>query len=258
MDREREIARCAAVYAWLVRLHPAPFRDRFGPQMEQLFRDRLRDVAREGRSVLRQGASMCAETTLHLLAQHLTLAMRRHRTLLRLALATSVLLLVPATAMLVSDAVDWTLLDFILAATAIFGTGLAHVVVTRQRGGALYRCAAGLALMSTLLLVWLNGAVGLIGSERNDFNALYGLVLAVGVVGAALARLRPGGMARTMAAMASAHGAIGALALASGRHGASSSEAFEILGVTGMFMVLFLVAAFLFRQAGRGRPASAP
>jgi len=253
MKPEREIDRYARVYAWLIRLHPAPFRTRFGAEMQQLFRDRLRDRAAEGRPVLPHALWICAETAGELGRQRARNLMQRHGSLLRIAVATLLLLLVPAVAMQVTAEVDWTLFDFGLAGAAIFGLGATYDRVTRHRGGAIYRAAILLALLSGLLLFWINGAVGLIGSEKDDFNALHGLVLLVGLAGAAVARLRPGGMARTMVAMAAAHAGVGGAALAVGKHGGSGREALEILGVTGMFVALFLAAAWLFRQAGRGR-----
>ena len=56
------------------------------------------------------------------------------------------------------------------------------------------------------MLVWINLAVGIIGSEDNPANLMYGGVLAVGVAGAVAARFRPGGMARALAATALAQG----------------------------------------------------
>src|SRR5688572_8042949 len=59
-----------------------------------------------------------------------------------------------------------------------------------------YRFAVGVALAAALFLVWMNLAVGLIGTEDNPANLLYGGVLAVGIIGAIIARFRPHGMAR--------------------------------------------------------------
>jgi hypothetical protein len=46
--------------------------------------------------------------------------------------------------------------------------------------------AAGVALATDFLLVWINGVVGIIGSEQEDANLLHGAVLAVGLLGAAV------------------------------------------------------------------------
>ena len=42
----------------------------------------------------------------------------------------------------------------------------------RKTGDAAYRTAVGVALAAAFLLIWVNGAVGIIGSENNDIAAL--------------------------------------------------------------------------------------
>lgn len=258
MKHERNIARFAAVYARLIRLHPGPFRAQFGAQMEQLFLDCLRERAREGRSVVLHALWMCAETAVEAVRQRAAFVMQHDMYILRIGLVTLALLLIPALAMQVTDEVDWSLFDFVFAGTAIFSTGLVYVLVARRGPGTIYRWALALALVSALLLVWVNGAVGLIGSETDDFNALYGVELVVGLAGAALAWLEPRGMAWAMVMMASTHGLVGAAALLAGKHGGSLAEAIEVAGVTGLFMVPFLGSAWLFRRADRGQRSASP
>ena len=253
MERERKIACYLTLYAKLIRLHPAPHWKRFGEEMQQLFCDRLRDCAHEGRSVVLHAAWMFGETSVQLVRQKASLLMRRNRNVIYIALATLALLLVPAVAMQLNDEVDWSVSDFAIVGMAVFGAGLTYELVTRHRRGLMYRCALVIALFSALLLFWINGAVGLIGSESDNFNALYWGVFAIGLVGAGLARFQPSGMAGTMVAMVLAQGCIGAAALLAGMHDGSLVKALEILGVTGLFVALFLAAAWLFRCADRGR-----
>ena len=61
----------------------------------------------------------------------------------------------------------------------------------RASGNAAYRAAAGFALAAAFLLVWVNGAVGIIGTENNDANLLYVGVFGVGFFGALIARFDP-------------------------------------------------------------------
>jgi hypothetical protein len=81
-----------------------------------------------------------------------------------------------------------------------------------------YRSAVAIAVGAALLMIWANGAVGIIGSEDNPVNRLFSGVILVGVSGALLARFRPGGMARAMYAMAAALLAV-AIYLAVAGHG---------------------------------------
>jgi hypothetical protein len=135
----------------------------------------------------------------------------------------------------------------------IIGVGVAVELASRKTGEAAYRAAVGLALGSALLLAWVNGAVGIIGSEDNDANLMYGGVLFVGAIGAIIARFKPGGMARALFAMALVQTLVAVIALV-GRLGSPYSGPLEIVSVNGFFVALFLGSAVLFWKAARGRP----
>ena len=62
----------------------------------------------------------------------------------------------------------------------------------------------------------INLAVGVIGSEENPANLMFGGVLAVGIVGAVVARFRPRGMARALVSTAVAQTTVGVIAPARG------------------------------------------
>jgi hypothetical protein len=85
-----------------------------------------------------------------------------------------------------------------------------------------YRFAVGVALAAALLLAWMNLAVGVIGTEDDLGNLMYVGVLAVGIVGALIARFRPHGMARALFATALAQALVAVIALILGwaPHGA--------------------------------------
>jgi len=172
------------------------------------------------------------------------------------ALATGLLLLIPLIAMQFSDEVVWTLSDFIFAGTLIFATGFTYILVTRvlaprMGDNIVYRVAVGFALFTGLFLIWVNGAVGIIGSEDNPVNALYFGVIAVGIIGAFIARFRPQGMVFTMFAMAIAQALIAAIAIIGGLYQSPPSTVFHIIGVNGFFIMLFVIAALLFRHTAQ-------
>jgi hypothetical protein len=106
-----------------------------------------------------------------------------------------------------------------------------------------YRAATGVALAAAFLLVWINGAVGIIGNENNPANLMYFGVLAVGIIGTVVARRRPNGMVRTMVAMAITQTLISIIVLVAG------------LGytfvITGFFVLLWLTSAWLFKKSGQ-------
>ena len=120
-----------------------------------------------------------------------------------------------------------------------------------------YRFAAGVALAAALLLVWLSLGVGIIGADGDPANMMYFGVIAVGIIGAIIARLRPHGMARALFATALAQALVAVIALIFGL-GLPWSPPVEILILNGFFVALFVGSALLFRHAGRGQtPAGA-
>ena len=151
---------------------------------------------------------------------------------------------------------DWDALDF-----AIFGALLAVVatvltVTIRKTGNAAYRLAVGVAVGAAFLLVWINGAVGIIGHENNDANMLYFGVLAVGGVGAVIARFRPNGMARALVATSLAQVLVAVIALGTGTGITDPGWPWDIVLLTLFFAALWLTSAWLFRSASRhARPA---
>ncbi|OON67129.1 hypothetical protein [Hymenobacter sp. CRA2] len=181
----------------------------------------------------------------------------RVKNLVRLALATALILLVPAVAMQFSQEVNWTAFDFIFAGAMIFGTGLAYELVVNGKGSLAYRLGVGAALAAAFLLVMVNGAVGIIGSEHNPVNLLFATVLLIVIVGAAMARLRPLGMARTMVVAALAQLLVPAVGLLIW-HMDFTADVRKGLVANLLFVGLWAGAAVLFRRANGSSPGSSP
>ncbi len=76
-------------------------------------------------------------------------------------------------------------------------------------------------------------------------------MLAVGIIGAIIARFQPHGMARALFATALAQALVAVIALIAGMQHASYSSVSEILGLNGFFVALFVGSAWLFRYAAR-------
>ena len=159
-------------------------------------------------------------------------------------LAAAVLLMVPLVAMQFTGEMNWTLFDFVVMGALIVGTGVTFELALMRADTIGYRAAVGVALASAFLLVWMNLAVGIIGSSAHGANVLYFGVLAVGGVGSFVARFRPRGMARSMVATALAHTGVGVAALIAGW----GSPA-HVVVLTGTFSLLFLASAWLFQNA---------
>jgi hypothetical protein len=168
-----------------------------------------------------------------------------------LAIATGALLLIPLIAMQFSDEVSWTFSDFIFAGILLFGTGFTYKLLTKKTGGTIYRVAVGFALFAGLFLIWVNLAVGIIGSENNEINALYFGVIFVGIIGAFISRFKSKGLSFTLFGMVVTQTLITGIALMTGMEEVPGSSVYEILAVNGFFISLFLVAAMLFRNAAQ-------
>jgi len=159
-----------------------------------------------------------------------------------------VLLLLPFFAMQFTDEVDWDLADFAFAGALMLAVGVTYELAARMTGNRAYRAAVGVALAASFILVWMNLAVGIIGSEGNPANLMYYGVLAVGVVGAIIARLQPHAMARSLVATALAQMLVAGIALIVG---------LDYPGpITLFFAALWLTSAWLFRKAAQEQTAA--
>jgi hypothetical protein len=111
-----------------------------------------------------------------------------------------------------------------------------------------FRLAIGLAIVATLMLIWLSLGVGIIGQDGDPANLMYFAVVVVGIVGAIVTRLRPVGMKFVLQIMAMMQGIIALIALVAGL-GLPWSPPLEILGLTLFFIAMFAVSAWLFHRA---------
>ncbi len=172
------------------------------------------------------------------------------KNILRPALAATLILLIPAVAMQFTAEVDWSLGDFLVMGALIFSVGLAFEFVMRKGGNTFYRVAFGIAALMTFGLIWVNLAVGFVGSGPNLPNVLLGLVPFVGVIGAIITRLRPQGMARTMYAMAIAVMLAPLIGVVVNRPKLDEGVA-AVLGMTAFISLVFVVSGLLFRNAAQ-------
>jgi hypothetical protein len=86
------------------------------------------------------------------------------QTVIRIVLATALILLVPLVAMQFTDEVTWTRFDFAVAGALLIGTGLIYVMLARKVNTPRHRAVVGVSLAVALLLVWIELAVGIVGS----------------------------------------------------------------------------------------------
>ena len=173
------------------------------------------------------------------------------KSILGVALATVLILMVPFVAMQVSNEVDWSLTDFSIMGVLIFSTGLSFVLVIRYATNIVYRIAMIVAFGSTFFMIWANLAVGLIGSGPHLGNLMYMGVVAVVIICSLRSRFTANGMERAMYATAIALVLVAVIALLSNMSSYPGSSVNEIIAVNGFFATLFAVSGSLFRFASQ-------
>ena len=177
-------------------------------------------------------------------------AMINKKTLLPIVLVPTCILLIPAAAMVFKvEGWAWSPGDFIIFWLVLASAVAAYKFIVSKAPNSAYRFAAGLGVITGVVLVWINGAVGLIGSEDNPANVLYAGVLAVGLIGAAIARLQPLGMARALFATAIAQFLVPVVAVIVWRPDFSPGV-MQVFTLNFFFVLMFAGSGLLFRHAG--------
>jgi hypothetical protein len=163
----------------------------------------------------------------------------------------ALLLLLPLIAMQFTDEVNWDETDFLVFGAMLVAACGTCELAARVTGNLAYRAAVGVAVVAAFLLIWINLAVGIIGSEDNPANLMYAGVLAVCVLGALVARFRPIGMARALAVTALAQTLVAVIALIFGLGSTGANWPRVIVILNGFFAALWLISAWLFRKAAQ-------
>ncbi len=143
----------------------------------------------------------------------------------------------------------WTVSDFLFAGSVFAIVGGTFELAMRKSGNKWYRGGVAAALATAFLLVWINGAVGIIGDEDNPANFMFMVVILMAIAGAIAARFEAEGMARAMFVAACAETLIAVVVVAN-RLGATEPPGFPgvpilVLGFAGMWGL----SGLLFRQA---------
>jgi len=161
----------------------------------------------------------------------------------------------PAVAMRFTDEVQWTFSDFVFAGVILIGAGVITELAVLASADWSYRIGTGLAVLASVLLLWINAAVGIIGSEDNPANLLYLAVIAAAFVGAVAARFRAGGLSLAMVSAAALQVTIGALAVLRGWGAGSENWPQPVVVLSIFFGLVWLASGALFRRAIRAAHA---
>lgn len=127
--------------------------------------------------------------------------------------------------------------------------------MSRHPGSLAYRMGAVAALFAAALQVWINLAVGIVGSEDNPVNLGFYIVVLTAGACAFTARLRADGMARAMLAVAGVQALLAAvIATAPSTVRDDPKGPLGVLALSAGFAALWLLSAALFHKAARSSP----
>ncbi len=147
---------------------------------------------------------------------------------------------------------EWTMSDYVVAAGLLAVPLVIYELAQRKSPLWSYRAGAALGLCASAMLVWINGAVGIIGSEDNPANLMYAGVLVIALSGAFVARFEAEGLVRTMRAAALGHVVITLIAIAGGM-GLPSTGPLKLIAINAFFIAFWWTASMLFSMAaGQG------
>lgn len=145
----------------------------------------------------------------------------------------------------------WTLSDFVFAGVFLGGAGLIVELICWASSSLSYRLGGLIALLATVGLVWVNGAVGFLGDEDNPANLMFLEVIAIAVVGSVIVRFRAAGLAKVMATAALAQLVVGIVGYAAGWASPGLAGLTEVAMGTVLFGSMWLVSAGLFHWAAK-------
>ena len=162
-----------------------------------------------------------------------------------------VLLSIPLIAMQFTSEVNWDVSDFLIMGATLFGIALVYELIAWRSDKVLFRAGVGIALLGAFLLFWVNGSVGIIGSEGHPANLMFGAVFLVGLVGALLSNFRSRGLSRTLFSAAGVQMLVPVVALIIWPPSVMpwTPSIFGVFVLTAVFAALFLLSGLFFRKS---------
>ncbi len=88
----------------------------------------------------------------------------QNKRLIGIVLTVALLLLIPLVAMQFTDEVNWSLSDFVVMGFLLLVTALMCELVMRKVNKIKYRIAICGALLAVLVIIWIELAVGILGT----------------------------------------------------------------------------------------------
>ncbi|MDB5472632.1 MAG: hypothetical protein JWR84_4192 [Caulobacter sp.] len=145
----------------------------------------------------------------------------------------------------------WTLSDFVFAGVFLGGAGLIVELICWASSSLSYRLGGLIALLASVGLVWVNGAVGFLGDEDNPANLMFLAVILIAVVGSVVVRFKAAGLSKVILATAAAQLLAGIVGYSASWATPGPAGLQEVVVGTTLFGSMWLVSAWLFNRAAK-------
>ena len=165
------------------------------------------------------------------------------KTMLRVALVSLGLLMVPLVASRLVEGWNWPAGAFVRVYLLFFATGMAYALIARKMGAWSYKAGVGVALVAGFALGW--STMVQTADSGHPERLWYLSVLVVGFIGACLARLKAPRLAVTLFAMAATLALITVILPS----GAPPDMALRMAIGHAVYVALFIASGLLFRHA---------
>ena len=140
----------------------------------------------------------------------------------------------------------WTLFDFVLAGFLLAALALAVFLLLRLKRSRAYRGGLFLFIVTSVMLILVKGAVGIIGGSENDVNMLYVAALGAAWLGGAVMQFRSNWLSRFLSVLALAYVFIAASAVILDWGEAGAAWPWDVMAGSAVFAILWQVSAWLF------------
>ncbi len=142
---------------------------------------------------------------------------------------------------------NWTLLDYVLFTLLLSGPLIALWYFLRSERKVFYRLGVLFAAVGVFLVLWVNGAVGILGEAGSHASMIYVVIPFIALAGAFKTRARTKGLTMTMLILVGAMALIPLFALVLGLITFEAVMIGETAFISVTLAIPFLVAAMLFR-----------
>ena len=209
--------------------------------------------ASTGRGLLGLVLWLYVETVGGIVHENVQLLIMRHQSIVRAVLVAVGVLLIPLWGTLYDDDWNWHWSAFVRWGVFVFICALTYQLVVQNTSNKAYQFAMGLAVATACVLIMANFVLAVGDEEASLANFTYFGVVVVGLIGAVIARLRAGGMALALVGTAIAQLLVPFIAPVFKQANVAPGEAVPVIGLNGVFAVLFAISALLFRRAAQTR-----